>query len=76
MSIESAKAFMERMNTDKEFAKIFFACKDQDTARHVIIAEGFDFTREELKSLQQELSDEALESVAGGLPGWMFCATT
>lgn len=37
MSIEAAKAFMERMKTDKELVQKVFACKDWETARPVIL---------------------------------------
>ncbi len=66
MSIESAKAFIERMQTDKDFAKKIIACKDWETARPIFIGEGYDFTIDELKSLTPDLSDEALEHVNGG----------
>jgi predicted ribosomally synthesized peptide with nif11-like leader len=67
MSIESAKAFIERMQTDEDFAKKVMACKDVDTAQSVIEAAGFAFTQEEFRSLiGDDLDDEALSSVSGG----------
>ena len=67
MSIESAKAFVERMKTDKEFAKKILACKDWETALPLITKEGFDFTHDEIKlSENAELSDEEIGQVSGG----------
>jgi predicted ribosomally synthesized peptide with nif11-like leader len=72
MSIESAKAFMERIVTDKEFAEKLNVCKDWETVQHLITSEGFDFTREELKITQIELADDELAPVAGGMVGRDF----
>jgi predicted ribosomally synthesized peptide with nif11-like leader len=66
MTIESAKAFIERMQTDKDLAKKIIYCKDWETARTLLSGEGYNFTFDELISLQDELSDEALEDVSGG----------
>lgn len=66
MSIESAKAFIERVKTDKEFAEKLNACKDWEIVRHLITSEGFDFTREELKLTQIELTDDEIAAVVGG----------
>jgi predicted ribosomally synthesized peptide with nif11-like leader len=65
MSLESVKAFMDRMDSDKEFAKKLFACKDADAQRAFVQDAGYSFTREEFNQLV-ELSDEQLEMVAGG----------
>jgi predicted ribosomally synthesized peptide with nif11-like leader len=67
MSIESAKAFMERMQTDKDFAKKIIACKDWENARPLLSGEGYHFTIEEFKSVAGlDIDDEALDKVAGG----------
>jgi len=66
MSIESAKLFIEKIKTDEEFAKKVKNCKDAE-ARMVFVKEsGFDFTIEEIKAFQGELSDDELDAVAGG----------
>jgi len=77
MSIESAKAFIERMKTDEEFAKKVTACKDSDARLALIKGDGYDFTPEEIAELRGKLSDDELDSVAGGHPdgrtcGWRF----
>ncbi|HWR28274.1 MAG TPA: Nif11-like leader peptide family natural product precursor [Negativicutes bacterium] len=70
MSMESAKAFMDRMKTDKELAKKTIAWKDWETALPLITKEGFDFTPEEFERCQNEkLTDAELDAVAGGT-GW------
>jgi predicted ribosomally synthesized peptide with nif11-like leader len=71
MSIESAKAFMERMQTDNDFAKKIMACKDWETARPLILGAGYEFTLDEFKTVQKDildaaLDDEALQNVSGG----------
>jgi predicted ribosomally synthesized peptide with nif11-like leader len=65
MSLESAKAFIDRMNSDKEFAKKLFECKGEAAQKAFIEAAGYSFTREEFNELV-ELSDEQLEAVSGG----------
>jgi predicted ribosomally synthesized peptide with nif11-like leader len=69
MSLESAKAFLDRMNSDKEFAKKIFECKSEDAQKAIIQDAGYSFTRAEISQLV-EIDDEQLESVAGG-----FCAS-
>ncbi|MEL1134039.1 Nif11-like leader peptide family natural product precursor [Desulfitobacterium sp. THU1] len=66
MSIESAKAFMEKMKTDQDFAKKVMAAKDAEERRVLVKEEGFDFSAEELKDLGDEMSDSELDAVAGG----------
>lgn len=66
MSIESAKACIERIKTDEDFAKKVIECKDAEARTAVVKAAGFDFTAEELQAWRDELSDDELDSVAGG----------
>lgn len=73
MSIESAKAFLDRMKTDEEFAKKVTACKNADTRMAYIKNEGFDFTVAEINTVKDELSDEELDLVAGGGSSWLGC---
>ena len=70
MSIESAKAFIERMKTDEEFNNRVSTAKDKEARMALVKAEGFDFTKEEIGSLIDELDDEQLDAVAGGVAGW------
>lgn len=66
MSIESAKAFIEKVKTDAEFAKKVKECKDAEARKSFAQAAGFDFTKAEIEQVGSELSDEQLDAVAGG----------
>ena len=71
MSVEQAKAFMEKLDSDKTFLTQI-ARANSDEARLQLAQEaGFDFTAEEFASAMElpgndELSDDELEAVAGG----------
>lgn len=67
MSIESAKAFLERVKSDEDLLQQLsdenLSGEDRlDLAR----AEGFEFTREEILQARSELSEEDLAAVSGG----------
>ena len=75
MSMESAKAFIERMNTDSEFAKRAMEQRGKEQIAAFLKAEGYEFLEEEYEAVSQalgseELSDEQLDAVAGGR---LFC---
>ena len=73
MSLESAKAFLERMKWDTELRKSIMKAEDRI---EVVKNEGFDFTMEEWHQAREEhmkkqvadgeLSEEELKKVAGG----------
>lgn len=65
MSVESAKAFIEKMKTDEGFAKKIKECSDNEARMAFAKESGFNFTVEEIK-LEGELSDDDLDAVAGG----------
>ncbi len=67
MSIESVKAFLEKMKTDKAFFDKVSACKDAAERMELVKAEGFDFTADELEKVKTELSTEDLEGISGGI---------
>ena len=67
MSMESAKAFIERIKTDEEFGNKVAACKDADTRLAFIQGEGFACSAEEVKQLSSELTDEELGHISGGV---------
>lgn len=73
MSVESAKAYVERMKTDEEFNKKVKECKDSEARMAFVKEAGFDFTSEEIKELGGELSDSDLDAVAGA--GSCWCKT-
>lgn len=73
MSIESAKAFIDRMKTDENFANKMSECKDVETLLSLVESEGFDFTSAEISLATNELSDEQLDEIAGG-SAWLKIA--
>lgn len=66
MSIESAKAFIEKMKTDIDFAGKVAACADAQARMALVKAAGFDFTPEEIAGLSRELTDQEVDGVTGG----------
>lgn len=66
MSIESAKAFIERLKADESFARKVGECKGESARMTMAKSEGFDFTVQEIRDLQAELSEEDLEKISGG----------
>ena len=66
MSIESAKAFMEKVKNDPEFAKQVSEKKTAAERHEFVKSQGFDFTGDEINQLSSNLSDEELDAVAGG----------
>ena len=75
MSIDSAEKFYSAMKTDPSLREKMMEAEDDAVRTAVIKDLGFDFTKEELIEVRSqtddgELSDEALEQVAGG--GYLF----
>ena len=73
MSIESAKAFLERLRNDEDFRKSVGEIATAEERMEYIKGAGFDFTKEEINSVKDELSEEEISAVAGGkpiVPGW------
>ncbi len=76
MSVESAKAFLEKFGKDEGFrAQVEGAANDEDR-RALVKAAGYEFTAEEMKTalgdkemkaaVGHELSEEELAGVSGG----------
>lgn len=76
MSIESAKAFYQRVTTDEAFqTQLQSAASEERTA--IIQEAGYDFTPEEWEAataqvleaaeINRELNDAELEAIAGGV---------
>jgi len=74
MTIESAKAYVERLASDQAFASRVAATQSREERAELAKSEGFDFTAEELAGVTSELSDEELDAVAGGT--WGGCGYT
>ncbi|MBP7570717.1 MAG: Nif11-like leader peptide family natural product precursor [Acidobacteria bacterium] len=67
MSVASAQGFLEKVKTDAAFAKAVRGAATSQERTALVSAAGFDFTQKELDQARQgELSEQELESVAGG----------
>ncbi len=71
MSIESAKAFMERVVNDEDFRKEVGEIATAVERIAFVTAAGFDFTKEELENVREktQLTDNEVGSLAGGGEG-------
>jgi predicted ribosomally synthesized peptide with nif11-like leader len=67
MSIESAKAFLEKIKNDEDFRNSVGEITTTEQRMEFVKKAGFDFTKEEIEKFTSELSDEELENVAGGM---------
>ncbi len=73
MSIESAKAFLERVKNDEDFRKELEGQATVEERIEFAKAQDFDFTKEEIREVHEgSLSDEELDAVAGGVEGCRF----
>ena len=65
MTVEDARKFIEKMNTDHAF---FDSIKnaEPDARKGLLAVEGLNFTKDELDALIMEVSDEDLKTVSGG----------
>lgn len=71
MSLESANAFIQRVQSDSAFKQRLAEAPDSDARAQIVKAEGYDFTREEVMQLPQELTDAQLQEISGG--GCDYC---
>ena len=69
MSIESTRAFIERMKTDEDFNKQVSEFNDAEERMNFVKTAGFDFTVDEVKEVSCEMSDDELSAVSGGFSG-------
>ena len=67
MSIESARAFIEKVKSDEELAKKVNEAEGFEPTLEIAKAHGYEISKEDAEQVQQELSEEDLDSVAGGL---------
>lgn len=68
MSLDQARAFIEKMKSDEAFRDRILAIIDVDARLAAASCAGFEFTEAELKEVQSELSDVELDAAAGGYP--------
>ncbi len=67
MSIESAKAFLERVKNDEDFRKELEGQASVEERMKFAKAQGFDFTKDEIRQVHDSLTDEELDAAAGGM---------
>jgi len=67
MSLESAKAFVERIKTDEDFRNKVNKCQDQETRKALVMSAGYNFTKDDIEILANEISEEDLSAVTGGI---------
>ncbi len=65
MSVESAKAFVERLKNDEEWRKKLNAAQSKEERLAMAKAEGFDFTDDEAQNVRSQLSDAELSAISG-----------
>ena len=69
MSEEQLKAFLEKVKSDTELQEKLRAAASPEAALQIAKEAGFSITAEDIQSMQSatvEVSDEELESAAGG----------
>ena len=66
MSEEQLKAFIEKVKADTSLQEKLKAAADSDAVLAIAKEAGFSISADVLKSAQSEISEEELESVAGG----------
>ena len=69
MSLDHARAFIEKIKSDDEFRDRIGAIEEVDGRVAAARCAGFDFTEAEVKEVQSELSDFELDNAAGGGDG-------
>lgn len=68
MGVESAKAFIAKIKSDEDFKSKLSQLENGQARLDFAKAAGFDFTADEIAKVKAEqgLTDEELDSVAGG----------
>ena len=69
MSKEDARLFLERMKSDLKFRQHVFAETSGPQRKQLIENSGYYFTKDEINSVKEEITQEELEVVTGG-NGW------
>ena len=78
MSEEQLKAFLEAVKADAGLQEKLKAAADADAVVAIAKAADFVISAEELNRAQAEVevSEDELESLAGGASGWLTCIPT
>jgi len=66
MSLDQARAFIEKMKSDVAFNERVMAIEDVAERFNLIKSAGFDCSEAEIKKVAGELSDDELDGAAGG----------
>ena len=66
MSMESARQFLSRVESDEGFRQGLGACKSREAQHEFARAAGFDFTVDEVRAASTEIQDDDLDRVSGG----------
>ena len=66
MSVDQARAFIEKMKSDEAFCDRIMAIEAVDARLAAARDAGFVFTEAEIKEVNSELNDDELDRVAGG----------
>ena len=69
MSVDHAKAFVEKMKSDEAFRERVMAVEDVEARMALIRDEGFDCSAEEIGAAQDDWDAELDDVVGGGQPG-------
>lgn len=72
MSLEHAKAFIERIKSDEAFRMRIKAIADIDDRLAAVRNEGFIFSEVEIHEAYDELSDYELDNACGGVNVFSF----
>jgi len=64
MSVESAKAFMERMKTDEVFREKIGRAKDREARFKILSDAGFQFSSADFKKASAPLDEDFLEGIS------------
>ena len=80
MTEETVRAFAERITTDEEFARRLGSVSSPDERLKMANDAGYDLSASDLSAIKtalsvEELSDEDLEKVAGGIGASVGAAT-
>jgi predicted ribosomally synthesized peptide with nif11-like leader len=66
MSIESAKAFLERVKTNEDFRNLVGGIATADQRMEFVRKSGYEFSKEEIDRVKDELGEDQLDGVVGG----------
>ena len=66
MSLDQARAFIEKMKADEAFRDRIVAIEGIDARLAAARDAGFQVTEAEVKEVQSELTDDELDAAAGG----------